>query len=281
MLIEHRDGFIPTFDGLKLYEQSWIPEGERRGLLLFVHGYGEHCDRYRYIAEHFVSQRWVIFTYDHRGHGRSGGIRAHISDFNHYLEDLALMLRRANDINRGEPIFLVGHSMGGLVAALFAAFRQTEQLKGLVLSSPMFKLAVEVPKWKEKLGKFMSNLYPSLALDNGIDPRWLSHDETVVMRYERDPLVNTVATARWFTSAIKAMQKIRTGARNIKLPTLIMQGGADKLVDPSGAKEVFEMIGAPDKKLRILDNYYHEIFNEVGRLQIYEELETWLEEHNR
>ena len=279
MLIEHRDGFISSHDGLKLYEQSWIPEGEQKGLLLFVHGYGEHSDRYRNIAEYFVPHKWVIFTFDNRGHGRSGGTRAHIANFDDYLNDLALMVRRANDIGKGKPVFLIGHSLGGLISALFLATRETKNIKGVILSSPMFRLAVKVPAWKKHVGLLMSGIYPSLALDNGIKPEWLSHDDTVVMRYERDPMVNNIATARWFSEATRAMEKIKSAAANIKMPLLLMQGGDDKLVDPKGAEEIFKLIGSEDKTLKIYEGYYHEVFNEIGRMQVYDEMSDWLDEH--
>lgn len=273
-------GNFTSQDGLKIFYRSYQADNERARLVI-AHGLGEHSGRYGNVVERLLPKGITIWALDLRGHGHSDGRQGHVSTFDQYLSELRTMVEIATE---GGPdaikIFLLGHSMGGLVALNFPP-RFPEIIDGVIASSPSLGLTVKVPAIKGALGKIMSSIWPSLTLGNELDASKISHDEEVVRAYEKDPLVHDRVTARWFTEFLSAMETTNQLASKIKVPILMQVAGDDHLVSAQSSKTFFEKLDLEDKTLHFYDDLYHEIYNEREdqRAKVLTDLETWLEVH--
>jgi alpha-beta hydrolase superfamily lysophospholipase len=275
--VEHTSAQFAAADGLLLTRQAWRPEGEPAAVLAVVHGYGEHGGRYRGLAEDMAARGYAVHVYDLRGHGRSAGRRGHLGRFSDYLDDTAVYLEAVREEQPGRPLLLLGHSLGGLIAAAYAEDRPTEGLAGLILSSPFLRLGIPVPPLKIGTVRLLSLAAPFMKIGNTLDSAALSHDRDVVRAYGVDPLNHHVATARWAAEVLAAQGAVLSAAGGIRLPFLLLYGDADAVADPQAARELFAAAGAADKTSRCYEGYYHEIFNETGCAAVFADLVAWLE----
>ncbi len=259
---------------MQLYCQRYLVD-DPKATVVVVHGLGEHSGRYGNVVNALVPAGFNVFLYDLRGHGKSEGQRGHVYNFDHYIEDTRIFVENAAERTK-LPVVLIGHSMGGLIVLLFGEKHQ-DLIKLVAASGPGLKIAVEVPKWKEVVGKFVSNILPTLSMTNEIDPSLLSHDPEVVKAYENDPLVIRKVSARWFTEFLRAQREAMENAHKLKLPLLIQHGGDDRIVSPEGSKEFYERAGSDDKELKIYPGLYHEIYNEVEKEKVLSDLLQWIE----
>ncbi len=248
------------------------------GRILLVHGFGEHSGRYDHVATCLNDLGLDASAFDLRGHGQSGGKRVFVQRFQDYLEDTRCALEGVVEESRGEPIFLLGHSMGGQIAARFVQQYQPP-LSGLILSSPAFGFAVQVPLWKALAGRFFSAIYPSLALPSGLDRDLLSHDPKVARDLAIDPHAQLNATARWYTECLDVQPKLLEDAPGVKIPLLCMLAGEDEITRVEDSRAFFEAAGSQDKQCLEYPGLYHEIFNELERDKVLADLCTWLGEH--
>lgn len=271
-------GELSARDGTRLARFVCRPRDETRATIAVVHGYGEHGERYRRLAGEFAERGLCTCVYDLRGHGRSAGRRGHVSRFKEYIDDTAQFLDWARLQARGLPLFLLGHSMGGLIAASLVEQRRPNDLAGLVLSAPFLRLVDPVPKYKLVFAHIASMVVPSLDVGNTLDAAGLSHDDEVVATYRADPLNHGVATARWATEVLSAQKAALAHAGRISLRLLVMAGGADPIAHPDAARELFAAAASRDKKLLVYPDFLHEIFNEEGRQAPVTDLLAWLDE---
>jgi lysophospholipase len=253
-------------DGTSIRERRWaLPEGApARGTVLLVHGFGEHIGRYDHVAAVLNESGFHVLGSDLRGHGESGGPRGYCARIDDYLSDLATLAARGRESGLSGPLFVLGHSFGGLLATRLVLTR-TELAAGLVLSSPFFQLALPVPTPKLIAGRLMSHVWPTMALPTGLAGKDVSRDPEVQRAYDADPLNLKKATVRWFTEAERAQTEALARAHEIMIPCLIAHGGADHVASPDGSRAVFARLGCKDKTLEILPDCYHEIFNEPER----------------
>ena len=277
--MEHEEGFLNENSDRRIYYQCWLPEGNLKAVLLVVHGLAEHCGRYMNLVNRFVPLGYGVYTFDLPGHGKSYGKRVFINRFEDYIQTLAVFRDKVQTLHDEAPLFLVGHSMGSLVSTVFLAKHQ-EGFAGAVLSgSGAVKVPDNISSATIFAGKIFSVLMPKIGLI-GLDVNGVSRDPSVVKAYVEDPLVHTgKTTARLAAEILRAMQSIPKMAAQISLPILMIQGGADRLVDPEGAKMLFETVQSPDKTIKIYEGLYHEIFNEPERDQVLADVEGWLESH--
>jgi len=271
------EGKFAGTGGVEVYWRAWLPDNVR-AVVIICHGLGEHSGRYAELAERLNQHDLAAFALDHRGHGRSGGRRGHVLSFNEYLQDLDSFRRQVDARFERLPRFLLGHSLGGLIAARYAE-EYNAGLAGLILSSAALRVDVNAPAIKLALGRVMSKILPALTLGNELDPHMISHDPKVVKDYIDDPLVHDRVSARWFTEFTAAIETVQERAGAIAIPTLVMQSGDDKLVAPRGAQEFFDRLTVPDKTLKSWDGFYHEMFNEVDRQKPLELTLQWIEKH--
>jgi len=276
--MQHQEG---TFKGVRdanIYYQAWLPEGDPRAVLLIVHGLAEHCGRYMNVVDHFVPHGYAVYGLDHIGHGKSEGTRVYVERYADYTDTLRIFFGMVRTWQPGLPIFLVGHSMGGLIAVSYLLEHQAD-FAGAVLSGPGVKAPDDISAVTIFLGKTLSRLAPKTGVLS-LDANGVSRDPAVVEAYVNDPLVYTgKTTARLAAELLKEMQRVTAEAGSIALPILIVQGGADKLVDPAGAQMLYDSVSSADKTLHVYDDFYHEVFNEPEHERVLNDVETWLETH--
>ena len=276
--MKHQEGFFKGVRDANIYFQGWLPEGEPKAVLLIVHGLAEHCGRYRSVVDHFVPLGYAVYGIDHLGHGKSDGTRVYVERFDDYTDTLKVYFDMIREWQPDKPIFLVGHSMGGLISAVYLLDHQAE-LAGAVLSGPAVKIPNHVTPAMLFLGKMLSALIPRFGL-LALSADGVSRDPLVVKAYVSDPLVHRgKATARLAAEMLKAMQTISGQAAKITLPIMIVQGSADRLVDPAGAQMLYDAVSSADKEIRIYDGFYHEVFNEPEHDKVLRDIEIWLEAH--
>jgi len=263
-------------DGDNLAVQDWyLPEGTpQRGAILVVHGLGEHAGRYDPLARVLNSWGWSVRSYDQYGHGESDGVRGGLPHPNRLLDDLADLVESTRVRNPGVPLVVIGHSLGGLVAASFVA-RTLHAIDGLVLSSPA--LAMRLNPVQRVLMAVVPRIAPNLTVGNGLDPRFLSHDRRVVQAYMNDPRVHDRISGRLARFMEEEGALVRSRAPSWNVPTLLMFAGDDRLVDPAGS-ETFAAT-APQRFLTThrFGPLYHEIFNESEAQPVYDALRQWLD----
>jgi acylglycerol lipase len=276
--MKHQEGFFKGVRDASIYFQSWLPESEPKAVLLIVHGLAEHSGRYMNIVNHFVPLGYAVYGIDHLGHGKSDGRRVYVERFEDYTNTLKLYFDMIRRWQPGKPIFLVGHSMGGLIGAVYLLDHQAE-LTGAVLSGAAVKVPKNITPAILVVGKILSALVPRFGLI-GLEVDGVCRDPAVVQAYVNDPLVyKGKTTARLAAEMLKAMQRVSAEATKITLPVMVLQGSADKLVDPTGARMLYDAVGSADKEIRIYDGFYHEVFNEPEHDKVLRDVEKWLEAH--
>jgi alpha-beta hydrolase superfamily lysophospholipase len=273
-------GTLTGADGVKIFFRHYPAESERARMVI-AHGLGEHSGRYRNVVERILPKGISVWVPDHRGHGQSEGKRGHVLNFVQYLADLRLSVELAGESRPGGmKCFLLGHSMGGLIALYFAQ-QYPGFIDGVVASSPALGMAIEIPAVKKILGSLMSFIWPAMTMGNELDAGIVSHDPEVVRAYKTDPLVHDRVSARFFTEFLAAMETVYVQASALKVPTLLQVAGDDQLVNARSSVKFFKQLGLEDKTLHVYEGRYHEIYNEGEdlRRQVLEDLEDWLETH--
>ena len=246
-----------------------------RAETLIIHGFGEHSRRYEALTDHLAANHCSVTGYDQRGHGKSEGGRGHVERFSDYEDDLAVIISRVASQSGGLPLFLIGHSMGGLITLRYLA-RNDPALRGAVVSAPLIGVAARVPPHKLMIGKLSAALMPRLTLNNEIDPSVLSRDENVGLAYAADPLVHRVVSAKWFAEATRAMEDVVRRAPEMTLPVLIMHGTEDKLASYEATARLYPSIGSKDKEFVTYTGYYHELFNEPEKQEVFTKVTDWI-----
>jgi len=265
-------------DGTELLLRTWEPDPRQYpaplGCLLLVHGLAEHSGRYQHVAEVLCGLGLRVRAYDQRGQGASGGARMVADHADVFLSDLAEIYDAAAQQWHELP-FLLGHSMGGLVAARFATER-VRPIRALVLSSPA--LALRLGRAALTLQRVLLTLAPRLRVPNPIDPRALSHDPAVVAAYRTDPLVQTTISAGMLEVFLRGMPRAQADAPRLEAPMLMLVGGADRVVDPAGSRRFFDNAPPDLRQMAWFDAGYHEVLNEAEPLrgEVMATLTGWL-----
>ncbi len=275
----HSSGTFESRDGLKLFEQWWSPGGTTKAVVVIVHGYGEHSNRYLHVADGLIRNGYAVSTFDLRRHGQSEGQpRTFVRSFDEHPDDLAEYLDRVRDRHPGLPLFLFGHSMGGTITTLFTMTRQPD-IRGLLLSGATLKLSDKYSPALIALAKIVSLLLPKLPLLK-LDAGAVSRDPEVVSAYESDPLVYRGGVpARTGAEMNRAMEQIQRGMEAVAVPLLIMHGTTDLLTDPEGSSQLYDRAGSGDKELKLYEGLYHEILNEPEKERVLADMVDWLERH--
>jgi alpha-beta hydrolase superfamily lysophospholipase len=267
-------------DGLNIALFDWpLPTRRRaRGVVLIVHGLGEHAWRYDAMAQRLTEWGFHVRAYDQRGHGGSGGARGVLPNDNALLEDLQEIIEDTQ-MHMSEPwecpLILLGHSMGGLIAATLVQ-RGLAQVDFLVLSSPALDAGIGAVQ--KKLIALLKRWAPNLTLPNGLDVQGLSHDPEVVKAYQKDPMVHGRISARLADFIDSNGPYVVAAAPTWTKPTLLLYAGMDRLVRPEGSR-AFAAVAPKDVVTSFcLEGQFHEIFNEADPSLAYASLRTWLEQ---
>ncbi len=266
----------PTRDGLELageHHRLATP----RARLVIVHGFGEHRGRYRRLVGELLAARFECHLFDLRGHGDSGGRRGHVERFADYRDDLARFTARAARETEAEPTapwLLLGHSLGGLIAADFVR-QPGRPFAALALSSPFLR-SPDTPLLARLIAAVARRLLPRLRFRVPFPPTALSHDPRVVEAYARDPRVLASFSPAWLGEVTAAQRRVFALAGEIRLPVLMLLGSADVVADPARSRAFFRRLGSPDKTLRVYDGLFHEVLNELDRAPVVADLLAWL-----
>lgn len=266
-----------ALDGENLALQDWpLPDNVRlRGVVLIVHGLGEHAGRYDHVAEKLNGWGFAVRGYDHYGHGDSGGPRGGLPSGTRLLEDLADVVDTTrNRMARDVPLILLGHSMGGLVAGRFVSLG-IRPVEGLVMSSPALDLGLG-PLQKLMMA-VIPRIAPDLCVGNGLDVNFISHDPAVVKAYREDRLCHDRICGRLAGFMAKAAPATVARAPGWTVPTLLMYAGADRLVNPKGSRAFAAAAPSGVVSAHCFEKHYHELFNELDREPVFEMLRRWLD----
>jgi len=260
-----------------IFYRHWSPQ-QPTAVILLAHGAGEHSGRYRAFAEYFGARGIAVVAPDHRGHGESPGVRAHITRFSDYFAPLDVLLEQIRGDYPHLPVFLLGHSLGGLIAARYLLSRQ-DSFAGAVLSAPALEVPVPPSRFAIQMNRLISLVWPTLGVMQ-LDDTGVSRDPQVVADYRADPLVHGGKfSARLVTELFRAMQDVALGRRGIRLPLLLMHGDADVMTAVDGSRHLAADVGSSDVTLKIYPGLYHEIFNEPERETVLKDLHAWLQAH--
>ena len=247
--------------------------------LVVAHGFAEHSGRYEALGCWFAEHGCAVHAYDHQGHGRSQGPRNYVASFADYHDDLAVLVERVRCEHAGLDVVLVGHSMGGLIAAGFAREYKPEVL-GVVLSGPALSVGEALSGPRLWFTQLMRHFAPRFLFDAGFTPDGLSRDPEVRRLYEEDSLVDTRMTPALALAMLQAIESTACGGAEVEVPLLLLHGGDDSLCDPSGSQVFFESLpggSAPPSELKIYPGLLHEIFNEPEREDVFADLLGWVQ----
>ena len=276
--MERMEGTFPGTGGLGLYYQRWRGPSAGRAILTIVHGFGEHSGRYGNVIAEATARGMTVYGFDHRGHGRSPGQRGHIDRWEDYRGDVKAFLGMVGKNMPNQPIFLFGHSMGALIA-LDYLLRYPEGLRGAIISGAPFEPVGVAKPYLVTLARILSRIWPKFSLSLGLDPTRLSRDREVVKAYEADPLVHGVASVRWGTETLKPIAWVKGRAGEVRIPILLIHGGADRINAPDGSRSFFEKVSLPDRELKIYPGSFHEPHNDLDYRQVVKDVFHWLERH--
>lgn len=269
------DGSILGVGGLRLAYRSWeVPDAS--AAIVVVHGLGEHSGRYAAFGERMAAYGLSTFAMDLRGHGLSEGRRGHVPSFDTYLQELDRFRREVEGLADFEvPLFLLGQSMGGLIASRYLEEYNT-RFQGGIMLSPWLGTAMQVPRWKITAANALSRVLPALPFSSGLDADALSRDPEVVAAYRADPLVHDRITPRLFAEVSGAMGLVFQRSDRIQEPLLLLMGGEDRLVKTERTLLFSRQITVSDLTVKVYPGFYHELLNEVDRAAIHRHIRDWI-----
>ncbi len=245
--------------------------------MLLVHGFAEHSGRYEHLGAWFAERDVAVHAYDQRGHGRSGGARGFVRRFGELLDDVEQMLARVRSEHRDLPLFLLGHSMGGLVVASFVCERSPD-LHGAVTSGAALRVPKPVGRLQLTALRALRSVAPRTAIPNPVDPDALSTDPEVGAAYLADPLVHRRLTASLAVGMFDAMRSAEARASRVRLPMLLLHGSDDALCCASGSRDFAAMV--PEARFRLYEGMRHEIFNEPQHASVFEDVLDWMKQRS-
>jgi alpha-beta hydrolase superfamily lysophospholipase len=263
--------------------QRWKGETAHRAIVV-LHGQGEHCGRYVHWPFYVGNLVSSVYSYDHRGHGRSSGNRGHVDSFDLYADDAALAINRYYEyllekFGQGE-IHLVGHSMGGQIALRCLLNHSDLPVQSVTLSSPMFHLAFDVPRVKEMAGRFLRRVAPTLKMPGEPLDELISSDPRVCLHYKNDPLNHGFVSPAFYFSSMEAKDDTLRRASKLNIPMLVQVGMEDRIINPESIIEFYENLTQKDRKLLRYPDLYHEVYNEPEREKVFTELCSWIDQHS-
>ncbi|MCY4019334.1 MAG: lysophospholipase [Chloroflexi bacterium] len=275
-MIEREHAF-QNVNGITIFYREWLPDaGNIRGIVLIVHGLGEHSGRYRHVAAALTGAGFLCYGIDQLGHGLSEGVRAFIPDLRLAVEDLRQLFVIVTGQHAQKPVFLFGHSMGSLTSLEFALL-YPDRLCGIALSGAAVNCEETRPAWLMKLCLFAAPHLPKLRLSPPGLPRALTHDDEILKEWWEDPLIDR-GMWRVGTSAalVLASRRIRQAAHQLTLPILALHGSHDHLVPSSGAFFLQQNASSADVSVKIYEGMRHELVNETCRDEVIQTLAHWM-----
>jgi len=257
-----------------IFYRAWRPATAARGAVVVVHGFNSHSGHYAWAAEQLVEHGLAVYALDLRGRGRSDGERFYVEQFGDYVSDVASLVRLTRSEQKGLPVFLLGHSAGGVVACLYAVEHQAE-LAGLICES--FAFRVPAPDFALAVLKGLSHVAPHahvLRLKN----EDFSRDPSIVAEMNADPLIADEAQpTRTVAAMVRADERLENEFQLITVPLLILHGTADKAAKPEGSRVFHDRAGSPDKTLKLYEGHVHDLLRDLDRERVMADITQWIE----
>jgi alpha-beta hydrolase superfamily lysophospholipase len=273
-VVQAREEMIDSTQGAKILVRSWTPTAEARAVIVLCHGVNAHGGQYAWVAGHCVAAGLAAFALDLRGRGRSTGDRFYVEDIADYVNDLAGAIELARSRHPGLPLFLLGHSAGGVVSATYVLDNQS-RLAGFICES--FAFQVPAPGFALAAIKGLSHLAPHLPVLK-LKNADFSRDPKAVEMLNADPLTaNEIQPAITVAALVRADERLRDAFPSITLPVLIMHGTADKATVCHGSQFFYDTVGSQDKTLKLYKDHYHDLLNDVGREQAMTDVLEWID----
>ncbi|MBC7842959.1 MAG: lysophospholipase [Gemmatimonadaceae bacterium] len=265
---------IPTTGDLEIFIRSWRPEGKARAVVAICHGVLSHSGYYRWVAEQLVASGYAVYALDLRGRGLSDGDRYYLTKFSDYTDDLDALVQVAKSREHGLPVFVLGHSAGGVVSSVYALDNQRD-LAGLICES--FAFQVYAPDFALAVLKGLSHVAPHAhVLKLPIDG--FSRDTAAVDAMKADPLLDhEVQPTRTVAELVHADERLKKEFPKMTLPVFIMHGTADIVTKPSGSQFFFDTVGSSDKTLKLYDGHAHDLLNDIGKEEVMSDITAWLD----
>ena len=249
-----------------------------RTAILLIHGFGEHSGRYLQEVVPFFNQRdCSVLGFDLVGHGKSGGKRGHCTGYEQLMNLVGQGFKKIRRCFPDTPVLFYGHSLGGNLALNFV-LRGYGNPQGLIVSSPYLRLAFKPPAWKWHLGKLLGQIAPAVTVPSGLDPKGISRDPKGVRAYQTDPLIHDKVSPTFSFPVIEAGQWAISNAGALGVPTLILHGAADPIIDPQGSRAFHK--GSSNTELVMIQEGYHELHRDLGRNLYFEAIDAWLKTHH-
>lgn len=267
---------FPGKAGPRIYFRSWRPEGAPRAILVICHGVNSHGGQYLWAAQQFANSGLAVYAIDLRGRGKSSGARFYVDDVAEYVADVAELIRIAKSRDRGLPVFLLGHSAGGVVSATYTLDNQKE-LAGFICESFAFK--VYAPGFALQLIKGLAAIAPRLPVLK-LKMKDFTRDPKALAALESDPLTkNEAQPAKTVAALVRADERLAKEFPRITIPVLIMHGTADKATVPAGSQFFFDTVGSKDKTLKMYDGHFHDLLADIGKEGVLADMKAWIDKH--
>lgn len=275
--MKHIEGNFKGYGGLNLYYQSWHPQGQVQAVVVIVHGLGSHSGLFNNVVHYLVSQSYVVYALDLRGHGRSPGQRGYINAWAEFREDLSAFLQQIQEQEPSCPYFLWGNSLGGAIVLEYA-LRFSKGLQGVIVTAPALG-RVGLSPLKISIGLLLSRVWPRFSLKVGIDHSAISRDQSVVSAYAQDPLRHDYGSARLATEFFAAADWINSHASDLQIPLLLLHGSADRVTFPESSWAFCERVTFPDKECYEYPGSYHDLHVDINYREVLVDIGRWLEQH--
>ena len=256
--MNRQEGYFKNKQGQSIFHQQWLPDNKPKAMLLICHGLNEHSGRYYHLAKFFTEKGYGVFGFDHVGHGKSDGTRSFVKDFPTFTDPILISLDKIKEINPNVPVFLLGHSLGGLIGVSFLIDYQ-EIIQGAIISGPLVKVPDFVSDLTVKIGTIISKILPKVRLI-GIEKSDLSRDPGVVNNYINEGIAY-----------------IAEKGSTVTAPILLLHGGQDKICNPSWSTYLHNLVSSQHNQLIIYDELFHEIYNEPEQESVFADVFNWLE----
>jgi alpha-beta hydrolase superfamily lysophospholipase len=269
---------VESGDGVRIFVRSWRPGPSPRAVVVICHGVNSHGGQYLWTGRRLAAHGFAVYALDLRGRGQSEGERYYVDDVAEYVSDVAAVIGLAQARDRGVPVFLLGHSAGGVVACTFALEHQA-QLAGLISES--FAFRVPAPGFALSLIKWVSRIAPRLPVLK-LDNRDFTRDPVALSALEADPLTRDEIQPTGTVAALaRAAERLAREFPRLTLPVLILHGTVDRATVPSGSQFFHDTVGSRDKTLRLYDGHYHDLLNDVGKEEVMADITGWIDRRLR
>jgi acylglycerol lipase len=265
--------YLKSFDKFKLYVKCWYPGESPIGVVLIIHGLGEHINRYNHWAKRFNNSGWAVMGFDLRGHGHSQGKRGNGNYLSH-LNDIEAVFLHLNKLFGDIPKVLYGHSMGGNLALGYEITRKPP-VKRLIVTSPWLHLYNPPPLPVVLFSKLMLKIFPAFSTSNGLNPKFISRDKKVCDNYREDPLVHNKISVSTFLQMQQWASYILRNKHKVNVPLLLMHGSGDRITSWNGS-ELFALETSENTHLKIWPECYHELHNELCNEEVFNYISNWL-----